>query len=267
MTASVKPLPFLTLFLCSLAMVGLPAVAAAKKPVSPCAVSYPSDVGIAWECQELKFGETPEDLFGELWQEVLRFNRIDRRHLYQGATLKVPRQLKDLVEFTPLPQFYPDAADEEKFILVDLTEQFLGAYEYGMLVFSSPIATGEKGHRTPTGEFRVDAHHLRHRSSQYKVEKTDLPYPMHFGLRFYISAGGVAYWIHGRDLPGYPASHGCIGLYDEEMQKNYYGEPSVPLLDDARVLYEWVLDKAPDDGGFTLFPGGPRVLIVGTTPL
>ena len=31
---------------------------------------------------------------------------------------------------------------------------------------------------------------------------------------------GVSYWIHGRDMPGYPASHGCIGLYDESMQKN-----------------------------------------------
>ncbi len=28
-----------------------------------------------------------------------------------------------------------------------------------------------------------------------------------------------AFWIHGCDLPGYPASHGCVGLYDEEMQK------------------------------------------------
>jgi len=266
-SASLKPLPFLTLFLCILALVGLPAAAAAKKPVSPCAVFHPSDAGIAWECRELKEGETAEDLFGELWQEGLRFNRIDRRHLYQGATLKVPRQNKDLVDFTPLPEFYPDAAGEEKFILVDQAEQFLGAYEYGMLVFSAPIATGEKGHRTPTGVFRIDAHHLRHRSSQYKVEKTNLPYPMHFALRFYISSGGVAYWLHGRDLPGYPASHGCIGLYDEEMQKKYYGEPSTPCLDDARTLYEWVLDGVPDDGDFTTFPEGPRVLIVGNTSL
>ncbi len=261
-------MPFMTSFLCFLALVGLPAAAAAKKNhISPCAVSYPSDARIAWECRELKACETPEDLFGGLWKEGLRFNRIDRRHLYQGATLKVPRQLKDLVDFTPLPEFYPDAADEEKFILIDLTEQFLGAYEYGMLIFSFPVATGEKGHRTPTGEFRVDAHHLRHRSSEYKVEKTNLPYPMHFGLRFYISPGGVAYWLHGRDLPGYPASHGCIGLYDEDMQKKYYGEPSQPSLADAKALYEWVLDGAPDDGDFTLIPCGPRVLIVETSLL
>ena len=96
MTPSVKPLSFLTLFLCLLALVGLPAAEAAKNHVSPCAASYPSDARIAWECRELKVGETPEDLFGGLWQEGLRFNRIDRRHLYQGATLKVPRQLKDL---------------------------------------------------------------------------------------------------------------------------------------------------------------------------
>ena len=41
-----------------------------------------------------------------------------------------------------MPATYPDAAEEEKFILVDQSEMFLGAYEYGKLVFSFPIAVG-----------------------------------------------------------------------------------------------------------------------------
>ena len=44
--------------------------------------------------------------------------------------------------------------------------------------------------------------------------------------------------IHGRDLPGYPASHGCIGLYDEPMQKEQYGVPGDPELNDAKRRFE-----------------------------
>jgi hypothetical protein len=36
-----------------------------------------------------------------------------------------------VVEFTPLPRTYPEGAEDEKRILVDLTEQFLGAYQQG----------------------------------------------------------------------------------------------------------------------------------------
>ena len=60
---------------------------------------------------------------------------------------------------------------------------------------------------------------------------------MHYGLRFFIDKendGWPSDWLHGRDMPGFPASHGRIGLYDEEMQKEYYGKPSTPLLKDAK---------------------------------
>jgi hypothetical protein len=42
---------------------------------------------------------------------------------------------------------------EEEFILIDLTEQFLGAYEFGALRFSTPIASGNGLNKTPTGGF------------------------------------------------------------------------------------------------------------------
>jgi hypothetical protein len=88
---------------------------------------------------------------------------------------------------------------------------------------------------------------------------------MLYGLRFHVTPGGVAYWLHGRDMPGFPASHGCIGLSDERMQKDVYGSPKDPLLMDARRLYEWVVGQAPDDGGLRLFDG-PRVIVRGELP-
>ncbi len=239
---------------------------ALKSPPSLCKINYPSDAKVQWECRRLKKGETLESLFGDRWIDVVRFNRIDRRHVYPGVYLKIPMQLEDIRDFTPMPHDYPEAGGEAKFILVDLSEQFLGAYEYGRLVLSSPIAAGEKGHETPTGEFRITAFHRNHISSLYLIEDTDIPYPMDYALRFYISSKGISYWIHGRDIPGYPASHGCIGLYDEPMQKRYYRIPENPVLEDARTLYEWVLSPLPDDGEFHPLKNGPRMLIVGSAP-
>ena len=257
-----------------------PAMAAVKVK-SLCELHYPSDSRIAWQCRKLEWQETPEALFGEHWQEVLRFNRLDRRHFFGGRSIKVPQRLEDLKNFTPLPTEYPDAAGEAKFILVDQTEMFLGAYEFGKLVFSAPAAVGIAGHRVPNGEFRIDAVDRRHKSNLYTIEELDRLYPMHYALRFYVDKSletTPSYFIHGRDLPGYPASHGCIGLYDEEMQQEYYSaydrkvnkpyyhELSPPFLDDAGKLYQWVIGSNQDSGTFHKIGFGPRVLIIGTPP-
>jgi hypothetical protein len=223
---------------------------------SPCATRYPSDQTIEWECRTLQRGESLEKLFGEQWTDVARFNRIDRRHAVSGIAIKVPKSLDALAQFTPLQQF----------ILIDLSEQFLGAYEFGALRFALPIASGNGGNETPTGEFRITAAHRSHQSCRYTVEGTDRPYPMNHALRFHINREGVSYWIHGRDLPGYPASHGCIGLYDEPMQKEQYGLPKDPELDDAKRLFEWVLGGEAEDDKVIPLSDGPRLQIVGEAP-
>lgn len=255
------------LFVIMLAMATGTAGAASKKITDLCRISHPSDNVIAWECRTLKWGDSPLQLFGNRWREVLRFNRIDQRHFKAGVSLKVPLDLTALAGFSPLPREYPDAAGAEKFILVDLAEQFLGAYEYGKLRFSFPIASGNPENLTPTGDFRVSAFDRGHQSSLYRIENTDIPYPMHYALRFFINPEWVAFWIHGRDLPGFPASHGCIGLYDEEMQQRYYKNPAQPVLKDATTLYQWAIGTNADSGNLTGLKSGPTVRIVASTIL
>jgi len=160
-----------------------------------------------------------------------------------------------------MPGVYQEAVGESKFVLVDLTEQFLGAYEYGRLVFSSPLSGGASDHPTPTGDFRISAAHRDHWSSLYTFEGTEIPYPMTWALRFHIDRDGVSLWVHGRDVPGYPASHGCIGLYDEWMQRYYYGVPMRPVLDDARRLHEWASGIGADATRM-LRIAGPRLRVV-----
>ena len=231
----------------------------ATAATSTCDVRYPSDVRVSWVCRTLA-RERVEVRFGEYWVDMLRFNRIDRRHAVAGVSLKVPRRLRDIRAFTPMPATYPDAAGEAKFVLIDLSEQFLGAYEHGRLVFSSPLSAGDMEHPTPTGDFTISAAHRDHGSSLYTIQDTDVPYPMTWALRFHISREGISFWLHGRDIPGYPGSHGCIGLYDEWMQQSYYATPVRPVLDDARRLYEWVAGAGANDSHLRSL-AGPRLRI------
>ena len=250
-------------------VVGLSAVSQAdspKKPRGPCEIHYPSDATVEWDCRVIPPAGSLEGMFGEYWVDVARFNRIDRRHARPGLSIKVPRQIEDLAQFSPLPLFYPPGERKKKFILIDLTEQFLGAYEYGALRFATPIASGNGLNETPMGAFRVTAAHLQHQSNLYTIERTDRPYPMNYALRFHVNREGVSYWIHGRDMPGYPASHGCIGLYDESMQKEEYGLPKDPELFDAQRLFEWVLGGEVEEERVIHLPHGPRVHIIGQAP-
>jgi len=233
---------------------------------SPCLIKHETDSSVAWACMILRKGETIETAFGDQWKSVLRFNRIDRRHARTGTSLKVPAQLGDIRDFTPMPLLYEPAASDAKLILVDLSEQFLGAYENGRLAFSLPITTGSGDDATPNGEFRITAYARNHRSSLYQIQNSTEFYPITYGLRFFIDRDGVSYWIHGRDLPGYPASHGCIGLYDEDMQREIYHYPETSELADAKKLYEWVVSPLTDDGRRHELENGPRVLIIGKAP-
>ncbi|TGU71275.1 hypothetical protein E4633_13110 [Geomonas terrae] len=237
---------------------------AADKIRSLCEIHYPTDYLYEWDCVKVTGKDSPYRIFGKQWQDGLRFNRMDRRHFLAGMSVKVPKQMEDIKEFNPMPPFYLDAGKEPKVILIDQNEMYLGAYEFGTLVFSAPVAVGVEEFRLKNGSYRVDAVDPVHESSLYPVEGSERPYPMHYGLRFHVEKvgdGWTSYWIHGRDLPGYPASHGCIGLYDEEMQLEYYGEPAKPLLMDAKKLYNWAVGDG--DTGALQRVHGPMVIIMG----
>lgn len=232
-------------------------------------VEYPSLKGIKWHAHFVKPHESLESLFGADWIWVARFNRIDRRHVYPGMTIKVPDALAVIRNYTPLARQYEPARRHAKYILVDITEQWLGAYEHGKLVFSAPAATGKAGTETPTGMFRIDARHLTHTSSLYKIADDSEQYPMDNAMRFHVGQDNVSYWLHARDLPGRPASHGCIGLFDEEMQKRMFDTPEKPVLLDSQKLYDWAVGEAEygdDFGEIDELEDGPVVEVRGELP-
>jgi hypothetical protein len=90
-------------------------------------------------------------------------------------------------------------------VLVSLPLQTMHVYRNGILVGRTSISSGTKGHKTPTGVFTILEKRQTHRSSTYN----DAPMPNMQRLTW----SGIA--MHSGNLPGYPASHGCIRMpYD-----------------------------------------------------
>lgn len=231
-------------------------------------IEYPSQSAIDWTSRFILPQDSLEKLFGKDWIYVARFNRVDRRHVYPGMTIKVPNDIETIRNYSPLPPQYAPARRHEKYILISLDEQWLGAYEYGKLKFSMPAATGSDDHKSPTGLFRIDARHQTHTSSLYKTEDQEAQYPMDYAIRFHVE-DNVSYWIHARDLPGRPGSHGCIGVFDESMQNRVYGIPEKPVLLDAERLYDWAVGEneyEDDTGDLEILEDGPVVEITGNNP-
>lgn len=249
----------LVAFLCPSAMV--------HAAPSPADVGYPSDSTYRFTARALAPGETLERLFGDAWEDVARFNRMDRRHARAGVRIRVPDSLAAIRCFTPMPERLEDAAAEPRLVWLDLSEQFLGAYEAGRLVFSAPVCTGMPGNATPAGEYLITRAHRDHRSNLYTIEGTNRPYPMDWALHFLFSREGTNYWMHGRDLPGFPASHGCVGLSDEAMQARCYGTPATPRLADARRLYGWALGGLPDSTHTARFSPAIPLRVTGEAPV
>ena len=96
-------------------------------------------------------------------------------------------------------------------LTIDLTAQRVMLYRDGALIAASAISTGSMGRETPTGVFTILEKKVMHRSTTY--DNAPMPYMQR------LTSKDIA--IHAGDLPGYPASHGCIRLPNEFAQKLY----------------------------------------------
>lgn len=96
-------------------------------------------------------------------------------------------------------------------VVISLPRQMAYVYHAGDLVAASSVSTGKPGKETPPGQFPIIEKKRDHKSNKYSNA------PMPFMQRMTIY--GVA--LHGGELPGYPASHGCIRLPMPFAQKLY----------------------------------------------
>ncbi len=111
---------------------------------------------------------------------------------------------------------------------IDLQDQMIYLIEYGQVTLASPISSGRATHLTKTGVFAIVEKERNHYSNLYgkivdargnvvvsdadadmKVPRGGkfVPAPMRYFMRFNGAEG-----MHAGYLPGYPASHGCVRL-------------------------------------------------------
>lgn len=96
-------------------------------------------------------------------------------------------------------------------VVVSIPEQQARVFRNGVEIGRSSVSTGRSGTPTPTGVFSILEKQREHFSNLYD----DAPMPNMERLTW----SGVA--LHAGNVPGHPASHGCIRLPLEFSQRLY----------------------------------------------
>jgi lipoprotein-anchoring transpeptidase ErfK/SrfK len=121
-------------------------------------------------------------------------------------------------------------------IVVSLPLQTAYVFRGGTLIGASTVSSGSPGYDTPTGSFRILQKKVKHRSNLYDA-------PMPYMQR--LTWDGIA--LHAGEVPGYPASHGCIRLPAAFARKLYDATSlgaSVHIVDDVPASASAALELA-----------------------
>ncbi|MDB6135202.1 MAG: L,D-transpeptidase [Verrucomicrobiales bacterium] len=136
----------------------------------------------------------------------------------------VTHESKATVDGTPLlvksqklvqaaPKIYPSGLagqdqDAPRKVVVDIKAQRAYLFVGGKLAFETPVSTASKGRTTPRGTFNITEKIRSGKRST--IYKSAMPY--------WNRLDETAIGMHTGQLPGYPASHGCIRLPDESAR-------------------------------------------------
>ncbi|WP_337866536.1 L,D-transpeptidase [Ignavibacterium sp.] len=168
---------------------------------------------------------------------ILALNRLDERFIRKPDSIVVPDTiLNDKLLYSPFPIHLGILESVKKILLVDQRVQAFAAYKFGNLVYWGPASTGKKSTPTPNGLFHTN----------WKSKKTISTDNEEWILKWYFNLEnfrGVSF--HQYELPGYPASHACVRLLEEDAYWIYY------------CAEQWILTK---DGEFVIAYGTPVII-------
>jgi lipoprotein-anchoring transpeptidase ErfK/SrfK len=110
-------------------------------------------------------------------------------------------------------RWHPEAAPAEGpvSIVVSIPLQRAWVFRAGALIGVSTISSGQPGYDTPTGAFPILQKRVDHRSNIY--DGAPMPYMQR------LTWDGIA--LHAGQIPGHPASHGCVRLPRAFAQRLY----------------------------------------------
>lgn len=168
-------------------------------------------------------------------------NRTDQKNFVKMDSVIIPADFTgNLVYYLPFPTHVAALEEVSKVILFSYPAQAFAAYENGELMYAGPTNMGRKKDPTPTGLFFTN----------WKAEKTTSTFNDEWDLKWNFNIENkLGVGFHQYDLPGYPASHSCLRL-----QEN-----------DAKDLYKWADEWILKDRENVKVKGTP-VIVFGSYP-
>lgn len=169
---------------------------------------------------------------------TLSINRIDDKHLWTGMTLVVPTDFSDPSLWEFMPTKINSASEIPKLVIISQRTQAFGFYENGNLVRSGPISSGKKS--TPT----ANKLYFMNWKGEEVVSTFDDEWILKWNFNI-DNFGGIG--LHYYAMPGYPASHSCVRMYEA----------------DAKWMYDWGKQWKLASDGQTKIANGTPVIIFG----
>ena len=169
---------------------------------------------------------------------ILALNRIDKQIVKKGKTIVVPVDSTDGVVDYFMPQKLNSLVDVQKAVIIYQRTQAFGFYENGLLVRSGPVSSGRKNSPTPSGLYFTNWKGKR------VISTVDDSWILKWNFNI-DNENGIG--IHQYVLPGYPDSHSCVRVTEE----------------DAIWLYNWADQWILDETGHNKLANGTPVIVYG----
>lgn len=168
---------------------------------------------------------------------ILQTNRMDINHIKKGANIVIPVAY-DMASRSPFPLAVEDFSSVKKLLVISQEMQAFGVYESGSLVRWGPVSSGKQSTPTPSRLF----------STNWKGREVKSTFDDEWILKYNFNLDnfeGIGF--HQYDMPGYPASHSCVRLLEE----------------DAVWLYNWADQWIISSDEQTRLAHGTPVIIFG----
>ncbi|MFH6992346.1 L,D-transpeptidase [Flavobacterium sp. FlaQc-48] len=140
-------------------------------------------------------------------------NRTDKANFAKLDSVVIPADFTgDIVYYLPFPLHVNALEEVSKVIIFSYPTQAFAAYENGELVYTGPTNMGRKKDPTPTGLFFTN----------WKAEKTTSTFNDEWDLKWNFNIENkLGVGFHEYALPGYPASHSCLRLQENDAKYLY----------------------------------------------
>lgn len=164
-------------------------------------------------------------------------NRCDERFLFSKDSVIIPLNFDDTFQYSLFPKKLSFLSQIPKIIFVDQEYQIFVAYYNGEMVKWGAVNSGKKSTPTPEGLYFANWRHPR------KISSVDPSWILKYNVNIEYQEG---IGFHQYAMPGYPASHSCIRMFEEN----------------AIWLYNWV-DLWKVAPGFVILNRGTPVIVFG----